>query len=226
MFRLDNLLERWATIYAPMRHNPSAAAKPEDRAFFRIDRLELENAFTRTFNLLKRPALCACVNFEAQLDEHKPRLALYHYQLYICQKQQGDANYMQDDDGAADTKCDLNQMTLDLLAFLFTLQDAIDGHSFKPDVPQSVRDLFASLTDEDRRGIKGLRMDDTEWWSVPRFKNGWWIMGIELYGLDSRQLCIVPSRYVDTVPLPSSLADAIEGTADPHRVAPRRGRKP
>ena len=197
MFRLDNVLEKWATIHRQMQHDPSAAAKPEDRAFFRIDRMDLENAFTRAFNLLRKPCLCHCVNFDSQLDEKRPRLALYHYQLYICMKQYGGPNYMSDDNAAADTKCDINDLVLDLLGFLFTMQDVAGGQSFPKNTPQCVKDLYASLTDEERHGLKGLRMNDTEWWSVPRFKNGWWIMGVELYGLASTQLCIVPSHYID-----------------------------
>ena len=217
MFKLDNLLEKWSIIHDRLQHNPSAAAKPEDRAFFRIDRMELENAFTRNFNLLKRGvACCACVNFNAVLDEKKPRFALYHWQLYLAMKQNSPANHIQDDQGAADTKYDVNDMVLDLLAFLFSLQDAIDGKSFAPDTPQSIIDLFNMLTDEERRGIKGLRMDDTEWWSTPQWKNGWWIIGIELYGLDPRPLCNKPSHYLPAFPT----------FGDPAATAsPRRGRK-
>lgn len=196
MFRLDNVLERWATIYGPMKHNPSAAAKPDERAFFRIDRLELENGFTRAFNLLKKPCLCHAVNWEAQLSDRNPRLAVYHHQLYICQHQDTGQNPITDEQGQADTKYDLNQMTLDLLSFLFTAQDFIGGKHLPADCPDSVRQLLSQLTDEERQGIRGLRLDDTEWWSTPRYKNSWWIMGIELYGLDTRQLCIVPSRYI------------------------------
>ena len=196
MFRLDNILEKWATIYAPMRHNPGAKTAPEDKSFFRIDRLELENEFTRTFTYLKRPCLCYCVNFDSQLDERKPRFALHHDQLYICAKQQGGPNYAADDRGAAETKYDLGQMTEDLIAFLFEMQDACSGKSFREDVPQEVRDIFNRLSEEDRQGIRGLRLEETQWWSTPRYKNGWWIMGIELTGLSPRHLCIVPSRYI------------------------------
>lgn len=27
-------------------------------------------------------------------------------------------------------------------------------------------------------------------------KNSWWIMGVELYGIDTTQLCIRPTRHV------------------------------
>ena len=218
MFYIDDILEKWAIIYEPMQHNPSAAAKPEDRAFFLIDRMELENAFTRVFNLLKRPCLCYAVNYDSVLDEQKPRFALNHDQLYICAKQKGsDPNYMQDERAARDAKRSLNEMTLDLIAFLYSLQDAIDGHSFAPDTPQPILDIFASLTDEDRRGIKGLRLAQTAWWSTPRYKNGWWIMGIELYGLDPRPLCNKPTHYLPAFPT--------FGDANPAAPAPRRGRK-
>lgn len=220
MFKLDDVLERWAIIYEPMQHNPSLAAKPEDLAFFRIDRLELENAFTRTFNLLKKPCLCQAINFDSQLDEKRPRLALYHHQLYFCQKQYGGPNYMQEEKAAADTKYDINEMVLDLIGFLFALQDAAEGKSFPKDTPQSVRDLFTNLSDEERRGIKGLQMNQTEWWSVPRFKNGWWIMGVELWSLDTTQLCIRPTRYIPAYPTIASEPSTAESSAPT-----RRGRK-
>ena len=220
MFRLDDILERWSVIHDRLRHNPSADAKPEDCSFFRIDRMELENAFTRNFNVLKSGAVCcACVNFDGQLDDHRPRFALYHWQLYLAMKQQSDANYIQDAKAAADTKYDINDLVLDLIAFLFAAQDFIDGRSLKPDTPQCVRDLFNGLSDEERRGLKGLRMDATEWWSTPRWKNGWWLIGVELYGLASTQLCITPSHYISDTALPSDLS------APPSRP-PRRGRKP
>lgn len=220
MFRLDDILEKWAVIYEPMQHNPSLAAKPEDLAFFRIDRLELENAFTRTFNLLKKPCLCQAVNFDSQLDEKRPRLALNHYQLYLCQKQYGGPNYMQEEKAAADTKCDINEMVLDLIGFLFDMQDAIGGKSFPDNTPQSVRDLFAQLTPEERAGIRGLQMNQTEWWSVPRFKNGWWIMGVELWGLNSTPTCIRPNRYINAYPTFAPEPSTAESSAPT-----RRGRK-
>lgn len=216
MFRLDNILERWAVVYAPMRHNPGAKAAPEDRTFFRIDRMELENEFSRTCTYLKRPCLCFCVNFDSRLDGPGSRFALHHYQLYICKKQGGGSNYASDDRGAADAKCDLNDLTEDLMAFLFALQDAVGGKSFRADVPQDVRDIYDHLSDEDRMGIRGLRLEETQWWSVPRYKNGWWIMGIELFGLSPRQLCIVPSRYVSALP---------DDSPTPPAAPPRRGRK-
>lgn len=196
MFRLDNILERWTEIYAPMRHNPSAKAKPEEKAFFLIDRWADQNEFQRTFNLLQKPSLIYCTTIEAQLADNKPKQVEYQYNWYLACKQRTSANPITDDDGARQAKLDLNDMMIDLLAYLFTLADFASGRKPPKDTPQSVLDITAALTAEDIQGLRGLRLEKTSWWSAPVYKNGWWLMGVELEGLDPRQLCIVPTRYI------------------------------
>jgi hypothetical protein len=195
MFRLDNILEQWATIYKPMSHDPSASAKPEDRAFFRIDRWELENEFSRTFNLRQKPCLCYTTTVDAQLAKNAPKAVDYAYGFYLCAKQRATANYMADDEGAALAKVDLNDMVIDLLAFLFTVRDGAGSKTLPKDAPECIKAIIGNLTDEDRSGLRGLRLEETAWWTTPRYKNGWWIMGVELSGLDPRRLCVVPERY-------------------------------
>lgn len=196
MFRLDNILEQWATIYKPMSHDPSAGARPEDKAFFRIDRFELENEFARTFNLRQKPCLCYATSIDAALADNNPKAVDYNYGLYICQRQRQAANYAADDEGAALAKDDLNEMTIDMLAFLFGLRDVVQRRTLPQDFPQSVRDIAASLDSDQLEGLRHLRLEKTAWWTTPRYKNGWWIMGIEMSGPDPRRLCIVPEKYV------------------------------
>lgn len=196
MLRLDNLLERWTEIYAPMQHNPSDSARPEEKAFFLIDRWAEQNEFQRTFNLLQKPSLIYCTTIEAQLADNKPKQVEYQYNWYLAIKQRQSANPVIDDDGARMAKLDLNDMMIDLLAYLFTLSDFASGRKLPKDTPQSVLDITATLTVEDIQGIRGLRLEKTSWWSAPAYKNGWWLMGVELEGLDPRQLCIIPDRYV------------------------------
>ena len=38
--------------------------------------------------------------------------------------------------------------------------------------------------------------EQTAWWSAPRFKNGWWIIGVEIEGIDPRKLCVNPEKYI------------------------------
>ena len=197
MFRLDNLLERWTEIYAPMQHNPSATAKPEEKAFFLIDRWADQNEFQRTFNLLHKPSLCYCTTIEAQIaPKANPKQIIYQYNWYLACKQRSTGNPLADDEGARNAKLDLNDMMIDLLAFLFTLKGYVRGRTLPKDCPDAVRDIADSLSAEDRQGIDGLRLDETQWWSAPVYKNGWWLLGVELEGLDPRQLCIVPTRYI------------------------------
>lgn len=198
MFRLDNIIEQWATIYKPTSHDPSAAAKPQDKAFFRIDRFELQNEFDRTFNLRQKPCVLYCTNIEARLADGKPKAVDYAYGLYLCQKQRTVANYASDDEGAALAKLDLNDMTLDLLAYLFTLADAVGGRTLPADVPQAVRDIAAAVAadQQQREAMRCLRLEQTQWWSAPRYKNGWWVMGVGLEGMDPRRLCVLSERYV------------------------------
>ena len=147
MFRLDNLLERWTEIYAPMQHNPSATAKPEEKAFFLIDRWADQNEFQRTFNLLHKPSLCYCTTIEAQLAQNNPKQVMYQYNWYLACKQRSTGNPLADDEGAALAKFDLNDMMLDLLAFLFTMRGYVRGRTLPKDCPDAVRDIGNAVSD-------------------------------------------------------------------------------
>lgn len=196
MFRLDLLLEQWTQIYEPMRHNPRRSAKPEEKAFFTIDRFDLQNEWQRTFNSLKKPALLYCDTIDAQLAKNNPKAVEYQHGMYLVCKQRSSRNYETDEEGARCAKLDLNDMCLDMLAFLFLLSDFANGRPLPKDTPQAIKTIADSLTAEDRLGIRGLRLGETQWWSAPRYKNGWWVLGIEMFGMDSRLLCVTPERYV------------------------------
>lgn len=195
MFRLDLLLEQWAELYTSISHNPATGAKPEQRGFFRIDRFELENEFTRTFNVRQKPCLLYTTTIEAQLSKNNPKAVDYQYGFYLCKRQRQTPNFATDDEGAALAKEDLNDMVIDLLAFLFTVKAGAEQRTLPGDTPQCIRDAVASLSKEDKEGLKGLHLEETAWWSAPRYKNGWWVMGVELSGIDPRRLCVVPSKY-------------------------------
>ena len=97
-------------------------------------------------------------------------------------------------------------MCLDLLAYLFLLQDVANGRLLPKDTPQALRDIVVALTPDDVQGLKGLRLDDTQWWSAPEYKNGWWVLGVELESLEPRRLCVLPERYIQDAS--SSSADS------------------
>jgi hypothetical protein len=75
------------------------------------------------------------------------------------------------------------------------VRDGAGSKTLPKDAPECIKAIIDGLTDEDRSGLRGLRLEETAWWTTPRYKNGWWIMGVELSGLDPRRLCVVPERY-------------------------------
>lgn len=196
MFRLDNLLERWTEIYDKMQHNPSATAKPEEKAFFLIDLWAEQSEFQRTFNLLTKPSLIYCTNVDAGLSANNPKQVEYQYKWYLACKQRPSGSPLTDDQGGQLAKIELDDIVLDLLAFINTLADAANGRTLPSDTPQSVLAIIQALTKEDIQGLRGLRLGQTQWWSNPAYRNGWWIMGMETKGINPRQLCIIPSHYI------------------------------
>ena len=206
MFRLDLLLEKWTEIYKATHHNPLATAKPEEKAYFTIDRFDLQNEWQRTFNVLTKPALLYCTTIEAQLVKDKPKMVQYQYDLYLVCKQRSSRSPQTDEEGKHQAKLDLNDMCLDLLAYLFLLQDISNRRLLPSDTPQCIRDIVSQLTDDDVQGMKGLQLNDTTWWSAPEYKNGWWILGVELQGIEPRPLCVIPERYIQDAS--SSSADS------------------
>lgn len=182
MFRFDEVMERWATLYKPMQHNPSAQAAPEEKAFFLIDRFSLENEWTRVFNLLRKPCVCYATNVDAKVGKD-PKTYVQHYGFYLMAKQPESANYLTDDRGAAETKVDLQEMVLDLLAWL--------------SAEKAKAEADTTLSKDERNGWKGLQLDEMAWWSTPRQKNGWWVLGVELDGIQPRPTCVNPELYFD-----------------------------
>lgn len=189
MFRLDNVLEYWATIYKPIAHDP--AAKSKDKRFFRIQEIDLQSEWSRNMNTIDKPCLLFRMQTEAEIDKSNPKRINNFWGAYLAVKQKS-VNNAVDDVAAADCKVQLNEMTIDLLAWLFDLQSkAAAGRT-------DIANPFFSLSDkETREALRGLRLEQTSWWSTPVHLAGWWLMGIEFHGLDPRQLCVKAERYIE-----------------------------
>lgn len=195
MFRLDNILEQWAAVYKPLSHSMEADAKPKDRAFFRIQEIELQSAWSRNMAEIDHPCLLFRTNIEANLDGKNPKFAEYFWGIYLAVKQKS-VNNVTDELGATDCKFQLDSMCISLLAFLFALQDYCSGKSWPNGTPTSLRAIGESLTDVERRQVRAMQLEKTSWWTTPVHLNGWWLLGLELHALDPRQLCIVSEEYL------------------------------
>jgi len=80
MFRLDNILEQWATIYKPLAHDPSAKSK--HRTFFRISMIDAQSYFVRNFNTQPSPAMAHATHVDAEVEKN-PKFVTYRHVIYF-----------------------------------------------------------------------------------------------------------------------------------------------
>ena len=187
MFRLDNLLEHWATIYEPLSHDPSANAEPKRKSFFRIDRLGGDNTFSRNFNTAPSPCMAFPTAIDAKMGRTFKQIE-YHHGFYFMVKQSsavsGKLNHAADLD-AANCKAELDDLAQALLAWLYAERKRATD-------PATMKDY----TQEERIALQGLDLENAEWWTAPELFNGWWVLGIEFDRTESRVLCVNPEDYI------------------------------
>ena len=189
MFAFDNVLEYWATKYKRIKHDP--AAKSKDKGFFRIQEIDLQSEWSRNMNLIDKPCLLFRMAEDGQVNADNVNRLDRFWGMYLAIKQKGVPNNVVDELGAADCKRELLRMTAALIAWVARLQEwANNGRT-------DVSNPFFSLADrETREGLRGLRINKTAFWTTPVHLNGWWLMGIEFYGIDPRPLCVNDQDYV------------------------------
>ena len=184
MFRLDNLLEDWATRYKPLSHDPAEGAK--HKTFYRIDRLGGDNGFARNFNTAPSPCMAFPTSIDAKMGRNAKQIS-YHHGFYFMVKQASASlsktNHSADLD-AADCKAELNDLAIALLAYLFDLR-----------AKARKMQLGDTYTKADCIAIAGLELEEAEWWTVPELYNGWWVLGIEFDRTESRELCVNEEQY-------------------------------
>lgn len=184
MFRLDNLLEHWATIYKPLSHDPSGSAA--HKTFYRIDRLGGDNAFARNFNTAPSPCMAFPTAIDAEMGRTYKQI-VYHHGFYFMVKQSsavtGKLNHSADLD-AAECKAELDDLAQALLAWLYAER--------KRATDPATLNLY---TQEERVALQGLELEEAKWWTVPELYNGWWVLGVEFDRTESRTLCLNPEDY-------------------------------
>ena len=189
MFELDKVLEHWATRYKPISHNP--AAKSKDKRFFRIQEIDLQSEWSRNMNTIDKPCLLFRMAEDGSVNSDNINRLDRFWGFYLAVKQKGAPNNVVDELGAADCKRDLMKMTAALIAWLTRLQTM--ANNGRTDI---ANDFFSLSDRETREGLRGLRLNKTAFWTTPVHLNGWWLMGIELYGTDPRPLCVNDADYL------------------------------
>lgn len=192
MFRLDNILEKWAEIYRPLQHDP--AAKSTHRTFFRISMIDAQSYFVRNFNTQPSPCMAYATHVDADMERNQKSIS-YRHVIYFLVKQQNAAGKtdVTDEMAAADARYDTDEMVQDLLAFLSQMQTAAGNSQNELKIGQHT---FA-ITKDERQGWRGLQIDGAHWGTLPTHFNGWQICGLTIEQLQPRLLCVTPTKYID-----------------------------
>ena len=192
MFRLDNILEKWAEIYRPLQHDPAAKAK--HKTFFRIGMIDGQSYFVRNYNTQPSPCMAYATHVDADMERNQKSIS-YRHVIYFLVKQQNAAGKtdVTDELAAADARYDTDEMVQDLLAFLSQMQTAAGNSQNELKIGQHT---FA-ITKDERQGWRGLQIDGAHWGTLPTHFHGWQICGLTIEPLQPRLLRVAPTHYRD-----------------------------
>ena len=199
MFRLDNILERWAELYRPLRHN--AASR---KTFFRISMIDAQSYFVRNYNMMSGCAMAYATHIDAELAQQNPKAISYRHVIYFLVKQQNAQGKtdVTDEDAATEARFQTDGMVQDLLAVLWAIKGIAGGKSLPANVlGGSSAEIRAFLEEtaadpQYREGFRGLKLDEAHWGTLPAMLNGWQLCGLTIEQTAPRLLCINQERYV------------------------------
>lgn len=201
MFRFDNILEHWATIYRPLSHDPSAHSK--HRTFFRISMIDADSYFVRNFNTQPSPAMAYATHIDAELAAQNPKATSYRHVIYFLVKQAAgnlSKTAITDEMSATEARFYTDEMVQDLLAYLFILKGIAGGKSAPADAAPVLSSVpgtpVSGFDKETREALRGLQLDQAHWGTLPVTLNGWHVCGLTIEQISPRQLCITPNKYI------------------------------
>jgi len=198
MFRLDNILERWAEIYTPEK-------RKEHPAFFRISMIDANSYFVRNFNTCPPTCVAYATHVDAEMAKQNPKAITYRHVVYFLVKQPAGTlskTQITDELGATEARFSTDLMAQDLIDVLIAMKGCANGKS----VPQNlvgekykaIREFIEqTAADADyREGLRGLHIDEAHWGTLPTMLNGWQICGLTIEQTVPRLLCVNQERYV------------------------------
>nr|DAZ81153.1 MAG TPA: hypothetical protein [Caudoviricetes sp.] len=167
MQRFDNLLEKWATNFKPISHNPEGGAA--GKRFFRIDGPEqLESILTSIVNI-KTPIMGYITQIAGVGIEGKDGLMEYAHRVFIFVYHRIQNNYREDIDIMESKVCGV-EIAEKLIAYLRKL---------KKENPE----------------YRGLRLEDSALLTYPvRFGN-WYPIEVTFYQTQNYNKCVNPEDY-------------------------------
>ena len=209
MFRLDNILERWAEFYTPLSHNsmvtvPGSSQPVAKKSFFRISMIDAQSYFVRNYNMMDGCAMAYATHVDAELAQQNPKLITYRHVIYFLSKQQNAQGKtdVTDEDAATEARFLTDDMVQDLLAVLWAMKGFAGGKSLPDSVlgglpPELVQFIQQTAADPQyREGLRGLQLEQAHWGTLPTQITGWQLCGLTIEQVTPRLLCVNPERYV------------------------------
>lgn len=198
MFRLDNLLERWAELYTPLSHT-----KDGRKSFFRIGMIDANSYFVRNFSAMQGACMAYATHVDAEINKQNTKQLSYRHVIYFLIKQPAGTlatNQVTDEIGPTEARFQTDDMVQDLLAVLFTMKSVANGKNLPSDLPvdSDVRQFLSEFTSDPvyREGLRGLQLEEAHWGTLPTVLNGWQICGLTIEQVAPRLLCVNQERYI------------------------------
>lgn len=199
MFRLDNILERWAELYRPLRHDAAA-----HKTFFRISMIDAQSYFIRNYNVQPSPCMAYATHIDAEMAQQNPKAITYRHVIYFLCKQQNAQGKtdVTDEDAATEARFQTDDMVQDLLAVLWTMKGMANGKTHPATVlGGSSAEIRAFLEEtaadpQYREGFRGLKLEEAHWGTFPAPISGWQLCGLTIEQTAPRLLCVNQERYV------------------------------
>ena len=205
MFRLDNLLERWAELYTPLSHNSASGdGKGIKKSFFRIGMIDAQSYFVRNYNMMNGCCMAYATHVDAELAQQNPKTISYRHVIYFLAKQQNAQGKtdVTDEDAATEARFLTDDMVQDLLAVLWAMKGMVGGKSLPATVVSGLPADVVQFIEQTARdpeyaeGLRGLQLEQAHWGTLPGVFNGWQLCGLTIEQVAPRLLCVNPNRYV------------------------------
>ena len=192
MFRLDDILEKWAVIYRPLSHE--LGDKGNRKTFFRISMIDAQSYFVRNYSMQPSPAMAYATHVDADMDKGSKRIT-YRHVIYFLVKQLNGSNKtnVTDERAATEARYTTDEMVQDLIDFLDEMKRAACSNKQEYVAPNGVKFRFDRLT---QQGFRGLQLDEVHWGTLPTMLNGWQICGVSIDQIVPRHLCVNESKYI------------------------------
>ena len=207
MFRLDNLLERWAELYTPLGHNSASCdGKGARKSFFRIGMIDAQSYFVRNYNMMNGCCMAYATHVDAELAQQNPKAVTYRHVIYFLVKQQNAQGKtdVTDEDAATEARFLTDDMVQDLLAVLWAMKGVVNGKKLPSLLGEGSGErsdivTFIEQTARDpeyAEGLRGLQLEGAHWGTLPGVFNGWQLCGLTIEQVAPRLLCVNPNRYI------------------------------